>query len=178
MRARLHGVLCFLRARADNVAVILLTAMFGSFILQIFFRYVIREPLGWTLEACLITWLWTVFWGSAFLVRDRDHVRFDILFIMAPKPLRRVMAIISALAISAAFAISFPRVWDYITFMKIESSSILKIRLDYLFSIYAIFAVATIIRYLWRAYTFATGGDIDGELENPVTLHGDAPEIE
>ena len=176
--ARVFSVLRFLQARADNIAVILLIAMFGSFMLQIIFRYIIREPLGWTLEACLMTWLWTVFWGSAFLVRDNDHVRFDVLFLIAPKPVRRILAIISAIAISFAFIISFPRVWDYITFMKIESSSVLKIRLDYLFSVYAIFAVAIIIRYIWRALIFIKGLDPDNELENPLALHGDDPRIE
>ncbi len=71
----------WLRNRADNVAVGLLTAMFVSFILQIFFRYVVNKPLSWTLEANLLTWRWTVFWVSAFLLPDRDHVRFDAIYV-------------------------------------------------------------------------------------------------
>jgi len=33
--------------------------------------------------------------------------------------------------------------------MKVERTSYLKIRFDYLYSIYVIFAVAVIVRYLW-----------------------------
>ena len=64
----------WLRNRADNVAVALLTAMFVSFLLQIFFRYVVNQPLTWTLEANLLAWLWIVFWVSAFLQIGRAHV--------------------------------------------------------------------------------------------------------
>ena len=76
----IRAVQTFLHRRAEDVAVALLTAMFLSFILQIVSRYVVRQPLGWTLEACLLAWVWLVFWGAAFLVRDRDHVRFDIFY--------------------------------------------------------------------------------------------------
>jgi hypothetical protein len=33
--------------------------------------------------------------------------------------------------------------------MKVESSSYLKIRLDILYSVYVVFAVAVIVRYAW-----------------------------
>ena len=34
--------------------------------------------------------------------------------------------------------------------MKVERTSYLKIRFDWMFSIYIIFAVAVIVRYLWK----------------------------
>jgi C4-dicarboxylate transporter, DctQ subunit len=41
--------------------------------------------------------------------------------------------------------------------MKVESTSYLKIRFDLLFSIYIVFAVATIIRYIWLAWQAMRG---------------------
>ena len=41
---------------------------------------------------------------------------------------------------------------DYIAFMKVESTAYLKIRFDWLYSIYVVFAVAMIIRQLWLGY--------------------------
>ncbi len=153
--------LAWLHRRADNVAVGLLTAMFLSFVLQIFTRYVINHPLGWTLEACLMTWLWVVFWGSAFVVEDRDHVKFDILYTHVRPGMRRIFALIAAVAITAGFASSFAGTIDYVTFMKIEKSSMLRIRLDYVFSVYGIFAVAIIVRYGWRTVQLIRGIDPD-----------------
>jgi TRAP-type C4-dicarboxylate transport system permease small subunit len=157
----MKSALAWLHRRADNVAVGLLTAMFLSFMLQIVSRYVINHPLGWTLEACLMTWLWVVFWGSAFVVNDRDHIKFDILYTHVRPGMRRVFALIAALAIAAGFASSFAGTIDYVTFMKIEKSSMLRIRLDYVFSVYGMFAAAIALRYGWRAVQLIRGIDPD-----------------
>ncbi len=157
----MEDALAWLRRRADNVAVGLLTAMFLSFMLQIISRYVINHPLGWTLEACLMTWLWVVFWGSAFVVGDRDHIKFDILYTHVRPGIRRIFALIAALAITAGFATSFAGTIDYVTFMKIEKSSMLHIRLDHVFSVYGIFAAAIILRYGWRTVQLIRGIDPD-----------------
>jgi TRAP-type C4-dicarboxylate transport system permease small subunit len=157
----MKAALRWLRARADNVAVGLLTAMFLSFVLQIFSRYVINQPLGWTLEACLLTWLWTVFWGAAFLLEDKDHVKFDILYTSAGPRLRRFFALLSALAIVAAFSAALPATADFIAFMKIEKTSLLGIRFDHVFSVYLIFAVAIIGRYIIRTFLALSGRNFD-----------------
>ncbi len=129
------------------MAVLLLAAMFSFFLLQIFTRYVLNEPLSWTLEACLITWLWTVFWGCGVLLRDSDHVKFDILYLGASPRVRRGFALVSAVAIVVAFVTTAPATYDYISFMKIERSSSLKIRLDYIFSIYFLFMAGAVVYY-------------------------------
>jgi C4-dicarboxylate transporter DctQ subunit len=158
----------WLRARADNVAVGLLTAMFVSFVIQIVSRYVFNHPLGWTLEACLTTWLWLVFWGSALVLDDGDHVKFDMFFLAGGKRLRRAFALVSALAICAGFVAALPATLDYITFYKIKRSSTLELRLDAVFSVYALFAVSIIVRYGIRAWRLARGRPVDGVDNGPA----------
>ncbi len=162
----MKAVRLWLHARADNVAVGLLTAMFLSFILQIFSRYVINHPLGWTLEACLLAWLWTVFWGSAFLLEDKDHVKFDILYSSVGPRVRRVFALLAAIAIVAALGTSLPATADFIAFMKIEKTSLLGVRFDYVFSIYLIFTTAVILRYTLRAWAVLRGSKLDERGDN------------
>ena len=147
------AALKWFQRRADNVAVGLLTAIFLSFILQIFSRYVIRQPVGWTLEACLLAWVWLVFWSSAFTLREKDHVRFTVLIDHARPNLRRVFLGLTAICVIGALAISLPATYDFISFMKIEKTSLLKVRFDYVFSVYLLFAIAVIIRYVWRILT-------------------------
>lgn len=156
----------WLRARADNVAAGLLAAMFAIFIFQIFARYVLLRfypdlNIGWTVELCLTLWIWAVFWGTAFCVREGDHVRFDIFYLAMGAGTRRVMAIIAALVIAGGMLAALPATWDYITFYKIKKSAVLKWRLDYVFSIYGVFAAAIIIRYLWRAISIIRGESPD-----------------
>ncbi len=157
----MRATLRWLRARADNVAVGLLTAMFVSFVIQIVSRYVFNHPLGWTLEACLTTWLWLVFWACAFVIDDRDHVKFDVLHLAGNPRVRRVFALVSALAILAGFVSALPATLDYITFYKIKSSATIGIRLDVVFSVYALFALATIVRYARRAWALFRGRPLE-----------------
>ena len=74
----------------EFIAAALLAAMFLTFLIQIFSRYVMLTPFGWTLELCLILWVWIVFFGNAFIVTERDHVTFDIFYLAAPQKLRSV----------------------------------------------------------------------------------------
>lgn len=154
----------WLKAAAEHVTVALLAAMFAAFILQVVSRYVFNHPLGWTLEACLTTWLWLVFWTSAFVLRDGDHVKFDLAYVYAGQRTRRVFALISALAILAGFLAALPASIDYITFYQIKQSATLQIRLDYVFSVYGLFAGAIVIRYAARLWRIVRGGSAD-ELE-------------
>ena len=61
---------------AELVGAAIFATMFGAFLLQIFMRYVVNQPLGWTLELCMITYIWLVFWACAFLLKERDHIAF------------------------------------------------------------------------------------------------------
>jgi C4-dicarboxylate transporter, DctQ subunit len=157
----MHNVLTWLQRRADNVAVGLLAAIFLSFILQIVSRYVFRAPLGWTLEANLLAWLWLVFWSSAFTLKEGDHVRFTVLVDVARPKLRRIYMILTAICVVAALAISLPATYDFVAFMKIEKTSLLKVRFDFVFSIYLIFSIAIIARYVWRVVQIMRNRDED-----------------
>ena len=144
----------WLRQRAENVSALLLLAMFLCFILQIAARYVFNRPLGWTDEVSVLCWIWCTLWGAAFVLRERDEVRFDIIYSSVSAQTRRVFTIITGIAAVILFGIALPAVISYITFLKVERSAYLGIRLDYLYSIYAVFAIAAIIRYgalTWRA---------------------------
>ena len=144
----------WLRRRAENVSALLLLAMFLCFILQIVARYVFNRPLGWTDEVSVLCWIWCTLWGAAFVLREKDEVRFDIIYSGVSAQTRRVFTIITGIAAVILFGIALPAVISYITFLKVERSAYLGIRLDYLYSIYAVFAIAAIIRYgalTWRA---------------------------
>jgi C4-dicarboxylate transporter, DctQ subunit len=138
------------QARADDVAVGLLAAMFLAFVVQITARYVFNNPLAWTLELSLTTWLWTVFWGSALCLRHRDHIAFDMLYNHVRPGVRRVFAAITALAIVVAMLVSLPATWDWVSFLTIKKSATLRIPLAYVFSLFLLFMAGTIVIYVLR----------------------------
>ena len=139
----------WLRRRAENVAAAMLAVMFAAFVVQIVFRYFFNFPIGWTSELTVIMWLWLVLWGAAFVVKESEEIRFDLLSAAAGRRARIAMGIVAALALVVLYAASLPAAYDYVTFMKVEKSSYLKIRMDWLFSIYLVFLAAVLARYLW-----------------------------
>ncbi|MBV6656328.1 MAG: TRAP transporter small permease subunit [Devosiaceae bacterium] len=149
----------------EFIAASLLAAMFVTFLLQIFSRYVLQTPFGWTLELCLILWVWIVFFGCAFLVREKDHVTFDIFYLAAPRSLQQVLALIAAGSITIGMLWAFLPTWDYIDFLKIRRTSTVrepfsgdKIPLRTIFSIYAVFMLVVAARYGWRFIDIVRNG--------------------
>lgn len=161
MSFNLRRVGSWLYARAENLLAAMLATMFVVFIIQIVFRYLLNLPIGWTHEISVVMWLWMVLFGTAFVVRDNEEIRFDIIYGAAGPRLRRAMVFASSLTLVALFALSLPAVIDYILFMKVERTAYLKIRFDYLYSIYGIFAVAMIVRQLYLAFQAVWGKGAD-----------------
>ncbi|MGH1542556.1 MAG: TRAP transporter small permease [Arenicella sp.] len=143
---------------SEGVAAAMLAAMFFTFLLQIFSRYVLAEPFGWTLELCLTLWVWIVFWGNAFVVKHEDHVAFDVLYLAVRDKTRRVFALIGAAATVIALGVSLYPTWDYIDFLKIKKSATLHIPMRTVFSIYAIFIIAVCVTYFVRFVTIVHKG--------------------
>jgi TRAP-type C4-dicarboxylate transport system permease small subunit len=164
------ALLKWLEARAQDIASLLLGALFLSFIAQIVFRYVINVPLSWTQELCLTLWLWVVFWGTAFLLDDADHVRFDVLYQSFGERGRRLLSLIYSAAIIAAFAVSLPATISYVTFYSIKSSPTLGLRLDFVFSVYLVFAIAVILQYIVRFWRTITGRPFEAKSFYATTI--------
>jgi TRAP-type C4-dicarboxylate transport system permease small subunit len=149
----------WLGRRAENAAVLLLATVLGALLVQVVFRYFVNMPMGWTDELSLIAWTWLVLWGAAFVVRERDEIRFELLHASVPPPLRRTMTAIAAAAVVLLFLASLPAVVDYVAFMKVQRTAYLHVRFDLLFSVYVLFAAAAVLRYLWIGWRAAFGRD-------------------
>ena len=163
MKASLIAAGAWLRRRAEDVAVILFGAMFLAFIVQILARYVINWPLGWTFEISILCWLWGVLWGAAFITRERDEIRFDVICGVLSGRVRRYLTIITGIALIALYGISLPAVTDYVLFMRVEHTAYLKIPFDIAFFVFLIFVVASLARYAWLTWHALRG-------EAPETL--------
>jgi TRAP-type C4-dicarboxylate transport system permease small subunit len=161
MRARELGG--WLRRRAENVAAAMLAVMFAAFMVQIVFRYFFNFPTGWATELTVVMWLWLVLWGSAFVLTEREEIRFDLIYSAVRPRVRIGMAIVCALVVIGLYGGSFKASFDYVSFMKVEKASYLKIRMDWLYSIYVIFLAAIIVRYLWLLSQLLRGRDPEAE---------------
>ena len=159
------------RTTTEAFSAALMAAMFGTFILQVVVRYSARIPwvaenlpwmqptnFGWTLEFCLVVWVWLIFWGNAFVVRNHDHVTFDILYLSVPPRVRRGFAIATGLAIAIGLLASIPATWDRFMILRLKRTATLGdlfgdwIRMRDVYMIYIVFLLAVAGRYLWAVW--------------------------
>ena len=169
----------------EFIAAIILAAIFIIFLLQIFARYTSKiawmmpieqvsnwmlsvEPLGWTLNLISLLWVWLIFFGCSFVVRERDHVTFDILYLALPDHLRRIAIIIVSLTMIFALLWSFLPTWDAIfgsRLMELKKIQTLripvtgdKIQIKWLFASYITLMIAVLLRYTWICYEVSVKG--------------------
>ncbi len=160
----------------EFIAAMTLAAIFITFLLGIFFRYApFLEPIGWSVVLISLLWVWLIFFGCSFLVRETDHVAFDVLYIAAPTRIRKILALISAVLMIAAMVWSFPAVWEAIfsnRLMELKKIQTLRVPLTgdriaikWLFAPFVLLMVVVTLRYLWRIGTVFRYGPPDTEID-------------
>jgi C4-dicarboxylate transporter, DctQ subunit len=152
MKSHLLSAAQWLQRRAEDVIVALLCIMFATFIIQVFARYVLNSPVGWSEEVIITTWLWTVLWGAAFVLRESEEIRFDIVYSQVSKRTRNIFTILGGSALIVLYGVSFPAAYDYVSFMKVEHSAYLRVPINWIYCVFIIFSFASIIRYCWLVY--------------------------
>jgi TRAP-type C4-dicarboxylate transport system permease small subunit len=145
MERKLPTLFGRLHRLAELISALLFAAMLAAFLIQVFTRYVLNDPASWTLEVCSITYVWIVFFASALIVDQRQHITFDMLYKSVGPRRRRVFAVITSAVIIAMFAVGLPGTIDYIAFMSKKYSLMLHIRMDILYSCFGLFVVGAIV---------------------------------
>lgn len=169
----LTRLLTAIRRTAEYAVGALMALMFLTFVLQITIRYTARlewlaeavpllEPTryGWTLEFCLVLWLWIIFVGCALVVREQDHVSFDMVYNTVSPRVRRWFLIVGGLTIALGLALSIAPTWDKFHILRLKRTATLSqlagdwVRMRDIYSVYMLFLVVVSLRYVlvaWRA---------------------------
>lgn len=144
--------------RARHIIDRLLAFMMGSilvvFLIQIVARYALKTPMGWTIEYVAIAWLWGIFLGFAFVLREDEMLRIDFLHNAVSPNWRRVFDIVSHSVCALIIAWSIPKSWGYVSFMSIEKTAYMLIPFHIVFAVYIPFAISVVLRSViavWKA---------------------------
>lgn len=74
-----RGVLGIINNSERVLVCVFLSVLSVVLILQVFMRYVLREPLAWPEEFSRYLLIWTAFVGSSQAIKDRRVVSIDVL---------------------------------------------------------------------------------------------------
>lgn len=138
--------------RAEDIAALLLLSMAVSFLVQIIWRYVLNAPQGWTVEYVAIAWLWGILFGYAFVVRDADIIRLDIVYNALPPKGRAVADVLGGSVVAGLLLYSLPASVEYVNFMGIERTAFLQIGFNWVFAIYLPFVAVVTLRTLFNVF--------------------------
>jgi TRAP-type C4-dicarboxylate transport system permease small subunit len=146
---------------ADAVGAGLFTALFLVFMVQIVARFGFDRPLPWTDEAAVMLYVWVILWAAAFVVPEREHVMFDLVWNALGVRSRRFMRIAGNLMIGGLAAWALPACWDYVHFMGREGTAVLGVSFMWVFLPFVLLLAALVVRSainVWRAWH---GQDLD-----------------
>ena len=104
--AHLTRIMRLADALRDHVCGALLIAIFVLINLQVFFRYVVNDPLSWPEEMARLLFVWAAYLGVAKLFRER--LRYAITFFIELAPLRAQAA--AGLLVDGLTALAFAAV--------------------------------------------------------------------
>ena len=142
----------------------LFLTLFIVFIVQITARFGFNQPLPWTDEAAVILYVWVILWAAAFIVPEREHVVFDLVWNSVNQRARQVMKIVGNLLIGGLALVGLPATWDYVTFMSREGSPVLGISFMWVFMPFVLLLAALVVRSALNIWRALQGRDLEAEL--------------
>lgn len=153
-----------LRSAANAFGGVLFLTMFVVFIVQITARFGFNKPLAWTDELVVILYVWVILWSAAFIVPEREHVAFDLIWNSVGKPARRFMKIAGNLLIGGLCLWAIPATWDYVSFMAREGTPVLGVSFRWVFMPFVFLFVALGLRALVNIRAAWRGEGLEAEL--------------
>ena len=123
--------------------------LFVVFILQVFYRYFLNNPLTWPPEIISIAFIWTTMLGACYAQRKADHVAFSLIYDRLPALGQLIFRLIGNGFIAIAFIIALKPTYDFIMFMDFKESTVLKISFFYIFFPYLVFLLLISGRMLY-----------------------------
>ena len=142
----------------------LFLALFIVFIVQITARFCFNKPLPWTDEAAVILYVWVILWAAAFIVPEREHVVFDLVWNSVNQRTRQVMRIVGNLMVGALALCGIPASWDYVHFMAREGTPVLGLPFMWVFLPFVLLLAALVLRSAWAILNALRGVGLEADL--------------
>jgi TRAP-type C4-dicarboxylate transport system permease small subunit len=149
---------------ANAIGGALFLALFVVFIIQITARFGFSKPLPWTDEAAVILYIWTILWAAAFVVPQREHVVFDLVWNAVGQRSRQTMQVLGNALIGTLALIAVPASWDYVHFMAREGTPVLSVPFMWVYLPFVLLLVALVVRSAWAIWNALQGKGLETEL--------------
>ncbi|NBY06186.1 MAG: TRAP transporter small permease subunit [Betaproteobacteria bacterium] len=141
---------------AEWLTVSMFIGIFVLFVVSVFQRYVLVQPVNWVDESILILFLWSTFLTEALVLSNHEQVTFDVIWDQCGPQGRRTIGLVAAALIALLFALSAPTIWGYVAFLWREKTNALEWRLDHVYFCFVIYWLAVIVRAVDRIFVLSS----------------------
>lgn len=81
------------------VGIVILTS------LQVFSRYALSDPIGWTEELARFLMIWLVFFGASAGIKRKSHIKIELIINKLSEKWRKVVKTLTSLIVAALLII-------------------------------------------------------------------------
>ncbi len=141
-----HKIADLIGKLAKAIGGLLFLALFVTFLVQIVARFAFNQPLPWSDELAVILYLWVILWACAFIVPEKEHVMFDLVWNSASPTTRRLMRMVGHSLIGGLAIAALPASWEYVHFMAREKTAVLGLSFEWVFLPFVLLLVALAAR--------------------------------
>jgi TRAP-type C4-dicarboxylate transport system permease small subunit len=146
------------QALAGAIAAAIFALLFVTFIVQVAARFLFNRPLAWSDELVVILYIAMVFWSAATLLKEREHVMFDLVYAALPPRGQRVMALVGVVLMAGLMGVLLPYAFDYVRFMHREPTAVLGVPFSWVFAPFLVFVLALVLMYLHKGWKLLRSG--------------------
>ena len=76
-------------------------------------RYIFNSNILWGLETTVFLFAWLVLIGASYGVKQTFHIGVDVVLVMVPKPIRKILTLIGCAACLLFSVLLLKGAWDY-----------------------------------------------------------------
>lgn len=125
--------------------------LFIVFLIGIFSRYVVRQPVPWTYELSLLTFITIIYLAFGYATKKKELVAFSLVYEKFNEKIKKVCRIVSnILIVGLVIIIIVPGVKGILGLSSI--TGVLRIPLKYAFLPFIFMAVDMVIRALYQLF--------------------------
>ncbi|MGI6034174.1 MAG: TRAP transporter small permease [Limnochordia bacterium] len=142
----------------DFLCATMMLVMVAVVFLQVFFRYVLVSPLGWTEEVGIMTMIWTTFIGSYMAFRDNKHMRISLVYDRINPNQKRFVSLTGNILMIIMNIFIFIYGLNFVDAFKNMKSPYIGLPMKYVYSLIPIGAVLWTMQLLVDIWRIAAGG--------------------
>jgi len=126
--------------------VICFIVMYLTFLLAIFYRYILNNPIAWSLELVRISFLWAALLSISFTFKTDSHVKFDLIYNLLDERKKIYLRLVGNIIMLIAFILLIEPTISYFMFVKRTTTSIFRLRYDFVYFPFLVMIFMMIVR--------------------------------